>query len=281
MTFRCTRLWPSAAMVSSSHGCSLVSDLSCLLISERSAHALRPFCFLFFWAAYTPIYRVCVKDFFFFFISYVSFLAPVWNWDHTFWLIALTLRGLCLWTGSLHGASASAQLSRLIWLYLHSGEQLYMEGVKQTVLQYVHTRLAISTSVLSADFWQPVLRSASPWTGGLFQADFNSTFFLGYRVFLYSFYTCRFFLFIFFKSILWLLRVAVDFWDCSWFLLCDGLGCGSEPHTLNLILCVHHVNIFTTMSLRSRCLSYAVWTFGMYLNRMHECWILLCFYLIW
>ncbi|KAK3541757.1 hypothetical protein QTP86_003524 [Hemibagrus guttatus] len=54
-------------------------------------------------------------------------------------------------SGSLHGASASAQLSRLIWLYLHSGEQLYMEGVKQTVMQYVHARLAISASVLSAD----------------------------------------------------------------------------------------------------------------------------------
>ncbi|KAI5090802.1 hypothetical protein C0J45_19663 [Silurus meridionalis] len=64
--------------------------------------------------------------------------------------------------GSLHGASASAQLSRLIWLYLHSGDQLYMDGVKQTVLQYVHARLAISASVLSADPWQPVLRPVSP-----------------------------------------------------------------------------------------------------------------------
>lgn len=64
---------------------------------------------------------------------------------------------LCLRTESLHGSSAIAQLSRLIWLYLHSGEQLYMEGVKQTVLQYVHARLDISTSL-----WQPVLRPVAP-----------------------------------------------------------------------------------------------------------------------
>ncbi|XP_060771599.1 uncharacterized protein si:dkeyp-114g9.1 [Neoarius graeffei] len=56
--------------------------------------------------------------------------------------------------GSLHGASASALLSRLIWLYLHSGEQLYMEAVKQTVLQSVHARLVICSNILSADLWQ-------------------------------------------------------------------------------------------------------------------------------
>ncbi|GAA6090548.1 uncharacterized protein si:dkeyp-114g9.1 isoform X1 [Tachysurus ichikawai] len=67
-----------------------------------------------------------------------------------------------LLTRSLHGASASAQLSRLVWLYLHSGEQLYMEGVKQAVLQDVHTRLAVSTDVLSADLWHPGLRPVSP-----------------------------------------------------------------------------------------------------------------------
>lgn len=79
----------------------------------------------------------------------------------TFWLQCKTIvldtehvRSLFLQTGSLHGASASALLSRLIWLYLHSGEQLYMEAVKQTVLQSVHARLVICSNILSADLWQ-------------------------------------------------------------------------------------------------------------------------------
>ncbi|TSP57603.1 hypothetical protein Baya_10450 [Bagarius yarrelli] len=64
--------------------------------------------------------------------------------------------------GNLHGASASARLSRLVWLYLHSGEQLYLQGVKQMVLQFVYTPLTISTDVLSAELWQPGFRAEAP-----------------------------------------------------------------------------------------------------------------------
>ncbi|XP_012684879.2 uncharacterized protein si:dkeyp-114g9.1 [Clupea harengus] len=42
---------------------------------------------------------------------------------------------------SLHGDSTSAQLSRLIWLYLHSGHQLYLEAVKGMVLECAHANL--------------------------------------------------------------------------------------------------------------------------------------------
>ncbi|XP_062857557.1 uncharacterized protein si:dkeyp-114g9.1 [Trichomycterus rosablanca] len=63
--------------------------------------------------------------------------------------------------GSLHGGSACAQLSRLVWLYLHSGERLYVEGVKEMVLQYAHARLALGADVLSPDAWLQVLRPAA------------------------------------------------------------------------------------------------------------------------
>ncbi|XP_046878188.1 uncharacterized protein si:dkeyp-114g9.1 [Hypomesus transpacificus] len=43
---------------------------------------------------------------------------------------------------SLHGDSVSAQLSRVVWLYLNSGQQLYLEAVKGLVLQYAQAGLA-------------------------------------------------------------------------------------------------------------------------------------------
>ncbi|KAJ8009038.1 hypothetical protein DPEC_G00084690 [Dallia pectoralis] len=43
--------------------------------------------------------------------------------------------------GSLHGDSMPAQLSRLIWLYSHSGQQLYLEAVKGLVLQCAQASL--------------------------------------------------------------------------------------------------------------------------------------------
>ncbi|KAL2082360.1 hypothetical protein ACEWY4_022178 [Coilia grayii] len=43
---------------------------------------------------------------------------------------------------SLHGDTAPAQLGRLIWLYLHSGHQLYLEAVKGMVLECAHATLA-------------------------------------------------------------------------------------------------------------------------------------------
>ncbi|KAG5277036.1 hypothetical protein AALO_G00112780 [Alosa alosa] len=42
---------------------------------------------------------------------------------------------------SLHGDATPAQLGRLIWLYLHSGHQLYLEAVKGMVLECAHTSL--------------------------------------------------------------------------------------------------------------------------------------------
>ncbi|XP_026857476.2 uncharacterized protein si:dkeyp-114g9.1 [Electrophorus electricus] len=48
--------------------------------------------------------------------------------------------------GSLHGDSLSAQLSRLLWLYLHSGQLLYLETVKGLVQQIAHTQLGFLTS---------------------------------------------------------------------------------------------------------------------------------------
>ncbi|XP_072531460.1 uncharacterized protein [Salminus brasiliensis] len=57
---------------------------------------------------------------------------------------------------SLHGTSGSAQLSRLIWLYLHSGQQLYLEAVKGMVLQCAHTHLNyLTASALSQGIWGP------------------------------------------------------------------------------------------------------------------------------
>ena len=49
---------------------------------------------------------------------------------------------LVLPTDSLHGDSVSAQLSRVVWLYLNSGQQLYLEAVKGLVLQYAQAGLA-------------------------------------------------------------------------------------------------------------------------------------------
>ncbi|XP_071370711.1 uncharacterized protein [Centroberyx affinis] len=42
---------------------------------------------------------------------------------------------------SLHGDGVLAQLSRLIWLYLNSGQQLYLEAIKGLVLQFVQASL--------------------------------------------------------------------------------------------------------------------------------------------
>ncbi|XP_017547955.2 uncharacterized protein si:dkeyp-114g9.1 [Pygocentrus nattereri] len=47
---------------------------------------------------------------------------------------------------ALHGSSLTAQLSRLIWLYLHSGQQLYLETVKSVVLQCAHAHLSYLTA---------------------------------------------------------------------------------------------------------------------------------------
>ncbi|XP_048841099.1 uncharacterized protein si:dkeyp-114g9.1 [Brienomyrus brachyistius] len=41
----------------------------------------------------------------------------------------------------LHGDSVSAQLNRVLWLYLHSGQQLYMEALKAMSLQCAHASL--------------------------------------------------------------------------------------------------------------------------------------------
>ncbi|KAG9283054.1 hypothetical protein AMEX_G1782 [Astyanax mexicanus] len=59
---------------------------------------------------------------------------------------------------SLHGNSGSAKLSRLIWLYLHSGQQLYLEAVKELVLQCAQTHFNyLTASALSQRLWrQPV-----------------------------------------------------------------------------------------------------------------------------
>ncbi|KAJ8270721.1 hypothetical protein GJAV_G00118510 [Gymnothorax javanicus] len=47
----------------------------------------------------------------------------------------------------LHGASPVAQLSRTVWLYLHSGQQAYMEAVKGLVLQCAQASLDYYTSL--------------------------------------------------------------------------------------------------------------------------------------
>ncbi|XP_028809239.1 uncharacterized protein LOC114763635 [Denticeps clupeoides] len=36
----------------------------------------------------------------------------------------------------LHGDSVTAQLSRLVWLFLHSGQQMYLDGVKEMVFRF-------------------------------------------------------------------------------------------------------------------------------------------------
>lgn len=60
--------------------------------------------------------------------------------------------------GSLHGSSQSAQLSRLVWLYLHSGQQHYLEAVKALVLRCAQTRLNyLVTSSLSQSTWAPLV----------------------------------------------------------------------------------------------------------------------------
>ncbi|KAL7888473.1 hypothetical protein AOLI_G00034470 [Acnodon oligacanthus] len=56
---------------------------------------------------------------------------------------------------TLHGSSLSTQLSRLIWLYLHSGQQLYLETVKSMVLQCAHAHLSyLTASTLSQSIFE-------------------------------------------------------------------------------------------------------------------------------
>ncbi|XP_063078362.1 uncharacterized protein si:dkeyp-114g9.1 [Engraulis encrasicolus] len=45
----------------------------------------------------------------------------------------------------LHGDTVPAQLGRLLWLYLHSGHQLYLEAVKGMVLECAHATLGFFT----------------------------------------------------------------------------------------------------------------------------------------
>ncbi|KAK6489473.1 hypothetical protein HHUSO_G6272 [Huso huso] len=56
--------------------------------------------------------------------------------------------------GNLHGDTLSAHLSRIIWLYLHSGQQLYMEAVKGFVLECAQASLGYYTSVTSGFYTQ-------------------------------------------------------------------------------------------------------------------------------
>ena len=46
------------------------------------------------------------------------------------------MRGAIFIADSLHGDGNLAQLSRLVWLYLNSGQLLYLEAIKGLVLQY-------------------------------------------------------------------------------------------------------------------------------------------------
>ncbi|XP_066563765.1 uncharacterized protein LOC136751998 isoform X2 [Amia ocellicauda] len=58
--------------------------------------------------------------------------------------------------GNLHGDSLSAHLSRIIWLYLHSGQQLYMEAVKGFVQHSAQARLGYCVLVsVSPGFYSP------------------------------------------------------------------------------------------------------------------------------
>ncbi|KAL4649126.1 hypothetical protein GN956_G7063 [Arapaima gigas] len=57
----------------------------------------------------------------------------------------------------LHGDSAVAQLSRVLWLYLHSGEQVYLDSLKTMVLSWANANLGYfsseATSPLSHLIW--------------------------------------------------------------------------------------------------------------------------------
>ncbi|KAJ8396230.1 hypothetical protein AAFF_G00020970 [Aldrovandia affinis] len=57
---------------------------------------------------------------------------------------------------SLHGDSLAAQLSRVIWLYLHSGQQPYMEAVKGLVQQCAEVSLGYYATLAHGSFVQPV-----------------------------------------------------------------------------------------------------------------------------
>ncbi|XP_076852085.1 uncharacterized protein LOC143504588 isoform X2 [Brachyhypopomus gauderio] len=48
--------------------------------------------------------------------------------------------------GTLHGDTLRAQLGRLLWLYLHSGQQVYQEAVKGLVQQVCHVQLGYLAS---------------------------------------------------------------------------------------------------------------------------------------
>lgn len=50
-----------------------------------------------------------------------------------------------------------AQLSRVIWLYLHSGRQLYLEAVKGLVLQCAQASLGHFCSLSPGASVQPVV----------------------------------------------------------------------------------------------------------------------------
>ncbi|KAK0156462.1 hypothetical protein N1851_000230 [Merluccius polli] len=51
----------------------------------------------------------------------------------------------------LHGDGVSAQLSRLIWLYLNSGQPLYLEAIKGLVLQYAQGCMSYLEELCSSE----------------------------------------------------------------------------------------------------------------------------------
>ncbi|XP_051780634.1 uncharacterized protein si:dkeyp-114g9.1 [Erpetoichthys calabaricus] len=75
--------------------------------------------------------------------------------DENLWVRHLLSEELCqllefdtkILEGSLHGDTLSAHLSRIIWLYLHSGQELYMDAVKGFVLECAGARLKFYSSV--------------------------------------------------------------------------------------------------------------------------------------
>lgn len=48
---------------------------------------------------------------------------------------------LSVFAESLHGDALTSQLSRLMWLYLNSGQEVYLQAVKGMVLECAHTSL--------------------------------------------------------------------------------------------------------------------------------------------
>ncbi|XP_036405154.1 uncharacterized protein si:dkeyp-114g9.1 [Megalops cyprinoides] len=57
---------------------------------------------------------------------------------------------------SLHGDSPAAQLGRTLWLYLHSGQQAYMEAVKRLVLQYAQASLGYYSALAPLVSTEPI-----------------------------------------------------------------------------------------------------------------------------